>query len=666
MTQVFGYMGKNLYVDLTSGRTEVRAIDIKATKRFVGGMGMALWLAYDSLKPGLDPLSPSNVLAVGAGPLAGAFPLATRLSLVTKEPMTGAVAFNNCGMMLGRRIKAAGYDNLVVSGKADRPVYLKIFDDDVELLEASNLWGKNLWETTEELWNIHGPEHSVIAIGQAGENIATLAITFVDNLSHLGKGGLGAVMGSKNLKAIVVGGSKRVAVFDRDRLKELTASHMTNIRRNNYLHPSHVELVHQYAEYFVDYWTRLWRNRSEVYPPKMHMEGPMGTLTWRRKVSENKIAHTRLGCPGCPVPCKSRYEVKEGRHKGVVLSVNGAGAYKGSPGPGKTGEINVRCANDADVEDVIYLLDLCNRYGVCIQAFAPSMDLAVDLYERGIIGKNDTGGIDLKRDVVTTLKLIEQVAYRKGFGNLLADGTAGLIRRFPKGAEYAMDIKCIDTQFDPRCMGLDAAKFGELTNPEGGAIEPAMSSKELYTYNDVKSYCEKVSVPDKTTEKILEDPVNNLSRITPYAENFHAMLSALDLCESYKSFFNFASFAELYTAVTGFETTASDLRGAADRIWNLYRAINSREGFGRSDDRPPARWFEPYKTETGEMIPLVNAPMGGAKPEVLTHDDLERLLDAYYDERGWDLKTGIPSKGKLSSLGLQFVADDLQKMGLFS
>jgi aldehyde:ferredoxin oxidoreductase len=667
MAKFFGYSGKILHVNLTGGEIEAKDLDAELAKKFIGGLGVVLRLAYDLMESGVDPLSPSNVLVMGAGPLAGAFPLATRFSLVTKEPMTNAIAFNNCGMALGRRLKAAGYDCLVVTGRADKPVYLKIFEDDVEILDASHLWGKDISETTDKLWEKHGREYSIIPIGQAGENHVALAITYVDMLSHLGKGGLGAVMGSKNLKAIAFGGTKRVIVSDPEKLRELTGSILTNCMRDYYTHTEPLDLVYQYTETFVGSDTRLYKNRTEVFPSKKYIEAPTGAITWMQKIWANKIGYTRFGCPGCVIPCKSRWEIKDGKYKGITLYAHG-GKYKGAGPPGgKAEDIVIRCVPDATVEEFIYLLDLCNRYGICIQAFSPTMDLAVDLYERRIITKEHTSGMVLKRDFDTFLKLIEQIAFRKGFGSVLSDGTSGLIRKFPEGAKYSMDIKGIDTQFDPRTMGLDSAKFGQLTNPEGGCIEPAYSAKYLYTYSKLRQYCERVAVPRKTMDRILEKPAYNLSRLTPYAEDMHVVLSSFDICELYTPYweiFNYPMFAELYTAATGIKTTPTQIKDAGERIWNLYKALNVREGFGRKDDRPPAKWFEPYKAETGELIPLVNATIGAAKPDVLTPDDLERLLDDYYDERGWDVKRGIPSKEKLQSLGLEFILEDFGKLGI--
>lgn len=668
---MYGYMGKILYVNLTSEETETEDLDVEFAKKYVGGFGFCLRLAYDLIEPRIDPLSPSNALIMGAGPLTGARFPAQRFTLVTKQPMTSCISFNSCGGNVGRRFKAAGYDCLVITGRAEKPVYLKIVDDEIEILDAKHLWGKGIWETTDELWKKYGKKYSIIPIGQAGENLVPLAITFVDELGSLGRGGAATVMGSKNLKAIAVSGTKRVKVSDPQKFRELTDLILMTLKSE--CHTPGVlgyEIpVHQYSETFCGWGQRLAKHGTEAYSPKRWLESALGRMAWRQSIVSGKIEHVKSKCPGCPLPgCCNTWTIKEGEYKDTKMMMRHGAFYEGAGLTGKLQDLLVKGAGEENwtVEQAIRAGSIMNEYGICVHTFGPTMSLAVNLYERGIITKKDTEGMVLKGDVDTAMKLIEMVAFRKGIGDVLAGGTRAVIKKFG-GEEYTQDVKGITVHFDPRLGGLDPCTFESLVNPEGGIFEPAFLLQKgtlINTYSKMKKVCEILSVPKQTMDRLLENSTHNLSRLTPYDENFHGLLSCLDICVYYHyplMIFDYTMLAELYTAATGIKMTANELRVAADRIWNLYKALNVREGQSRKDDRPPAQWFEPYKDEVGELVYLKDY-MG---ERFLTPDLLERLLDDYYDERGWDVKRGIPSREKLMSLGLEFAVEDLKKSDAF-
>ncbi len=235
------YCGRILQVDLTTGKTGRVQLEPELAHDFIGDIGISLKLAYDLIKPGIEPLSPSNVIILGAGPLVGTkAPSAVRCSVVTKNPVNGTLSFGNTGMSLGRRLKHAGYDNVIITGRADRPVILRIWNDDIEICDARNLWGKDIYQTTEHLWQELGRTYSIAAIGPAGENLVRISIALVDKMASLGMGGLAAVMGSKNLKAIAVGGTGRVEVACPERF-EKAVSPILKAYRADPSHEKHVK-----------------------------------------------------------------------------------------------------------------------------------------------------------------------------------------------------------------------------------------------------------------------------------------------------------------------------------------------------------------------------------------------------------------------------------------
>jgi len=372
----------------------------------------------------------------------------------------------------------------------------------------------------------------------------------------------------------------------------------------------------------------------------------------------------RVGCPGCLYPCKDALEIKQGEYRGLTTNV--------SSFVGRLEDFGARC-NVGSIERVVKCMDLANRYGVDSHIFAPTVDLAVELYERGIITRQDTEGLVLRRDFETTVKLIEKVAFRQGIGDVLADGSWGIIKKFGSQCEkYSSHIKGIDAQVDPRPRQLTGGLFVEMVNPEGGGPQPGARTnlrvipkswkagqRNIYSQDLVKAYCSKIGIPEKAVDRILYQPLGyDVGRLTRYAEDFYAVLTCLGICHYRDNLLSIGKVAELYSATTGIEMSANDIREAGERIWNLFKVINAREGFSRKDDRIPARWLEPLETDSGEDIPLMDC-----KGDPLSAGDVDKLLDDYYEERGWEVETGVPTKEKLTELGLAEIALDLQNLG---
>jgi len=655
------YCGRILKVDLTTGKTETRELDPKIARDFIGDIGINLKLAYDLIKPGIDTLSPSNVIILGVGPLVGTqAPSAVRCSAVIKYPLNGTIAFGNTGMNLGRRLKYAGYDHLVITGRADQPVYLKIWDDDVEICDANHLWGKNIYQTTEDLWQELGKRYSIVAIGPAGENLVKISLALVDNMASLGLGGLGAVMGSKNLKAIAIGGTRKVEVSDPERFKEAITP-VLKAYRDDPMHEKHVKLskLATAERYFFGGVGLPYKNWTALAPPQEYNK------IYGIEQYVNKIQYKVRACPGCLYPCKDHLKIKEGEFKGLETNISSL--------LGTVWQLGLRCGAGS-IQRMVKLADLCNRYGINRIVFISTMDFLVELYERGIITTKDTQGLVLRRDFETTSKLIEMVTFKQGIGSILADGPLGIIKALGSECEkYSGHVKGIIFHLDPRLSQTTTGAWAAVVNPEGAHPEPAYavtfraakSEKEgvasAFPQEDVKAYCKSVGMPEKAIARTLYEPVGyNIARISGYAENFFILLTSLGICEYRHKSLDVDKLAEFYSAATGIEISPSEIQKAGDRIWNLYKALNVREGFSRKDDRFPPRWLEPLKAPSGEEIILRDC-LG--RP--LSADDLERLLDDYYDERGWEVESGIPTREKLMDLGLSDIVRDFEKQGIF-
>ena len=651
--ETYGYCGKILHVDLTTREVKTRALDMTIAKKFIGDFGINVRLGYDLIKSGIDAFSPENVIIIGAGPFVGTGVQAARCTILTKMPLTGAIAIGSGGMGFATQLKRAGYDHVIITGRADKPVYLKIFNEDIEVCDASHLWGKDIVQTSDELWEKHGKKYSIISIGQAGENLVRISLALIDSMSTVGKGGLAAVMGSKNLKAIVAGGTKKVKISDPTRFKAINRRILKAFNddsgRKGWIELSKMTVDNTLGPWFpVKNWTEICPigDDDERFGVKAYLE---------------RIKKVRLGCPGCSYPCKDIVEIREGEFKGLTSKASCLG--------GSTLTFGYQCGVDT-FERVVKCSDLSNRYGIEYWNLTSNMQLIIELYERGIITDKDIEGLPLKTDFENAIELIEKTTFRKGIGDVLADGALGIINKFGKECErYSVHIKGLDQQFDPRIYHFNTFSWCQAVNPQGGEVETGHAGTHFqwghFKYQaealieEVKEYCQRRSIPKEAVNRILMPTGYNVGRLTRYVEDFYSLVTSFGICEYRTDYFDYEKFAELYSAATGINISPGEVQEAGERIWNMYKALNVREGFSRKDDRFPPRWLEPLKTADGEELPLIDCT-----GEVVTADKLENSLDDYYNERGWDTKRGIPSKEKLTSLGLTDVARDFEELGM--
>ena len=657
METSFGFSGKILYVDLSTGEIRKEPIPDEWIKKFGGGLGINVKLAYDHIPIDTEPLSPENAVILGSGPMVGTLsPGAPFTSIVTLSPMTGYLGDGRAGNF-GYMLKCAGYDHLVVTGRADSPVYLKVDNEDIEICDASQLWGKRVHETAEALLEKH-KDHSVCCIGPAGENLVRYGANLTDAIESLGcTNGAGAVMGSKNLKAISVRGTVGVKVKHPEKYMELVDKALNTIKSSP----------------FID----AWRKSGTMFDLGYYAGfGCFTAKNWREGYSEKDgekwgeifFDYKKAGraCIACPIGCKSSIELKD-RHQGLALNKSAA------LGP----IVAIGWACDVDnFEDVMMLANEMDALGLDMFEAAHVIGFAMELYEQGVIDKKDTDGMELNWGFKTALSLVRKIAYREGFGDILAEGVKRASKIIGKGAEkYAVTVKGISPGEDGRAH-MGTTTFGELTNPAGGLAFRAISITQVPGRSpaSLRKYGKKIGMPEEKVDQIFTGEIDgyNLPRFTKWVENFISVFECVGLCQRsiVAATYPFEVIAAVYDAATGIKRTSEELVEMGDRIWNLEKAFDALRGQSRKDDRYPPRWLsEPVKLDQFDpeerSIERLQALPKLETLDPLDENELNSMLDEYYEEREWNIEKGIPTPEKLRRLGLEDVADDLRQHNIF-
>ena len=618
-----GYLGKLLVVDLASGKIEDEPLNESYADQFIGGSGLAVRYLYDMLDPGLDPLEPANPLFFITGPLTGTrAPLCGRHVVCARSPLTGVWCESHVGGFVGAELRFAGYDGVIIRGRSPKPVYLWVQDGQAELREAEHLWGKDTFETQslikEELGD---PRVRVACIGPAGENQVLLANIMHDHARAAGRGGLGALMGSKNLKAIAVRGRGHIPVADEERLKEL-ASEIIAILKDDFLS----DMLH--ATGTACAMDQL--NYLGSLPSRYYTQGAFNTETLNGGYMAETILTGTSACYGCVVACGRKVAVSAlpsfpptlGGKEGGLLEIDGP-------------EYETICALGPillidDLAAISWLGHLCDSYGLDTISAGSTIGFAHYLFQEGVIGPQDTGGLTLRwGDPDTVARLLGQMAHREGFGALLGEGSRRLGQRFGV-EELAVQVKGLEmANHDPRALSSMALVYS--TSPIGASH----NQSDMY-WVEVGRSVEELGIP--FTDR-LEDA--GKGPLVARHQDWRSVTNALIMC-----FFNNAPaqyHADLLNAITGRQETLESLLHIGERIWNLKRAFNCRLGLTRADDRLPKLVLQPL-TE------------GGTQGHV---PDLNLMLREYYQARGWDWDTGKPSREKLEELGLGWVVEDL-------
>lgn len=643
----FGYAGKELYIDLTNGLVERRPLNLDMAVKFLGGMGLQLRRLYELLKPGTDPFSPENPIVIGAGPLTGTGAPGTPRFLATlKYPETGAIGSGAGAMRFGFMLKLAGYDHMIITGKASKPVYLKIVDDDIEICDASYLWGSDIVETTRNLWDIHRG-CGAIAIGQAGEHSGRIAQTVCDLGASLGRGGLGGIMGSKNLKALVAIGTGSIKIAEPERFKKARESLFERAKK----YPYHSDVIrYGIMENWPNYSAQFGYTKNRTVIPMLELiDKEVGFEAYK------KLGKKAFGCPSCFIADKEIVEIPSGRFKGLKWF---------TPSYLNSAMLSTRLGI-RDSGEAVRFGEAADRFGIDQLGFSDLLDFIFTLYEEGTIKELDVGGLPLRRgDIDVILTWLEKTAYREGFGNVIADSWQGLMKVLGEDliTKRTAVIKGREGIWDPRVSGLGTNEFAQLTYPRGPNAESGGSG--LYKLNQpvetVRRHAERMGMSQEALDRCCDSPLKiNIGRLVTSSEHWLAVFNSLGICNRHVNnrFYNIHIISELYSSTTGINLTPQELIKYSERIWNLFKMINVREGFSRKDDEPPEVWFQPIQTHEGKELYM----MDYYKMKRLTRKDVIQWLNDYYDERGWAIEKGIPTKKKLLELELEDMVPDLYR-----
>jgi aldehyde:ferredoxin oxidoreductase len=623
---MYGLMGRILRINLTDRKSSTEALSEGDARMFLGGRGLAIKLLYRELKPGIDPLGVENKLVFSVGPVnAVGVPGDTRFVVAGKSPLTGIWGEGNCSGWFADGLKKSGYDALIVEGVSESPVYIWINDENVEVRDAKHLWGKWTAETESLIKEEVGfKDAAVVAEGPAAENLVRFSA--VTHTAHraAGRTGLGAVMGSKKLKAIAAKGTKEVNVADPEKVKELRK-----------------KIV---AETFTNAMTKTLRNYGQSgFLPDLQNEGILPTRNFRsgvfegaKKISGQTMSETILikteACPRCPVACKRVVKVKEGPFA-PVLPEYGGPEYENVASLGSLLGI--------DRLDAISRMNmLCNAYSLDTISTGVCIAFAMDCYENEIITKEDTDGLELNfGNAEAAVKMVEKIALRDGFGDILAGGVRRAAQKIGKGSErFAVEVKGLEIPMhEPR--GKKGLGLIYAVSNRGGCHVQSMHDPDLESPNMAPEIGIMTPLPrlDTSREKVIA---------IKKTQDYVAIINSLVICECIYWFgavhYRPTDLVELLNAVTGWDFTVEEFMTTGERINTLCRVFNVREGITRKDDRLPPRFMEP----------LEGGPTEG---QLLTNEEFNDMLNNYYDICGWHIKNGIPTKKKLEELGLAFV-----------
>jgi len=636
---VYAYAGKILRINLSNGEMCTEPT-IKYAKHWLGSPGIAVKILYDELKAWVTPYDPLNKLIFSAGVLIGTTaPGANKMNVSALGPVTGGWASSCSDSYLGGQLKYAGYDCVVIEGRANRPIYLLIEDNEIELRDAAGVWGRTTTDTFETIRREMGDAKlHIAAIGPAGENLVRGACIMLDGGRAFGRCGLGAVMGSKNLKAMVVRGSGSIKAAENERFMKAVAT-----SRNMCTQAASSEKTHEYGTLFnYDIKQKVCGINYKNFQYLTIPESKFDRYDPRKTIKKFEVR--KLSFPGCAIHgCGRKLVVSEGPYKGLKTECNQWEAFS---------TLQTRLA----VDEPTFMLKanaICNDLGLDVDAAGGSIGWAMECFQRGIIDDGDTNGMTLKwGDAETILKLIHQISYREGFGNILAEGSCRAADIIGRGSGYyAIHIKGQDLY--EVCRGANGYCLGTTTSTRGGGHTTGAVACEAAANLNVEKARRVYGVdnPNKPLE------YDGKARMTLYMEVLHRVNNCLGVCHINTTWWDvdqidLPQLAELYSAATGWETSVEDFYTIAMRQLNMEKAFNLRyTDFNRKHDMPTQR-------DLHEPIP--EGALAGWK---IDEDMYNKMLDDYYELHGWDKKSSFPKRKILEKLGISYVADDLERIG---
>ncbi|MFC2079138.1 aldehyde ferredoxin oxidoreductase family protein [Candidatus Bipolaricaulota bacterium] len=619
-----GYCGKMMYINLAERTAQIEEPDEAFYRTYLGGWGI---IAHELLKRaprGVDPFAPENPLIFATGVQTGSMaPSSGRHAVGAKSPLTGGFGESDVGGYWGRELKNAGFDAVIITGKSQEPVYLSIHDNVVEFKNASHLWGKVTAEVQSLIRDELGDDEVRVAqCGLAGEKLVRFANIMHDVNRAAGRTGLGAVMGSKNLKAVAVRGTGSVENADPEELEKL---------RNRF-----IELK--------EHWEGLQKYGTSESVAQLQETGYLPTHNFREgrfdgweKITGERMADEYLverdTCPGCPIGCKRKVQVKG---KYTVDPVYGGPEYE------TIGAFGSMCEID-DLEAILYANQLCAAYGIDTISTGATIAWLMECFETGLLSPEDAGGIEIQfGDAETMIKLVEMIATREGIGDTLAEGSLRASRTLGKGTEAltvhvkGQELPMSDgrTQFG---LGL-----GYAISPTGA--DHMHSSHDHWVDSEVPAGFLKLSYGVQTGVMPHNDLSPDKLRWVVYKNTHLVLFNCLGWCQFHH--YSIARISEVLQAVTGWNVRTFEVMKAGERALTMARAFNMREGLTAADDVLPKRMSEPLKAAAVDNWKI--------DPE-----ELKQARSLYYEMMGWNRETGIPTEGKLYELGIGWVVEEL-------
>ena len=625
-----GFWGRILRVDLTSGAVTIDEHDERFYRTYLGGRGLVVDCLLKEVPPGCDPLGPDNVLVFAASVLTGtAIPGAARVSAGAKSPLTGAYGEGEGGGYWGVKLRWAGYDGVIITGQSEKPVYLWVNNDTVELRDASNLWGMEAYETQESIRNEVGDRRATVAmIGPGGEQLIRFACIALGLHDFVGRTGLGAVMGAKKLKAIAVNGKIRPEVADKKGIATIA----------RWLRDNYEASLGTMTEMGTARAVPIF-NAAGGLPTRNFHEGSFeGYETLSGRYMTDNILVDRESCYACPVHCKRVVEVNE---EGMTVS-----RRYGGPEYETISAFGSNCGI-SDIKVVAKANEICDRYTVDTISTGMMISGAIECAEKGLVPADLINGLDLRfGSAEGVMRLLDQIVNREGLGDILADGPKSLAKKL--GDEAASCFLHVKGQplplHEPRwktAMGL-----GYVLSPTGpehmaNIHDPMYVSEEAPTFAGAQNLgiLEPVDTPELTPAK---------ARLWVYMTLNKSMNNSLCVCSFMP--YSFDHLVDQVKAVTGWNVSSWELMKASERALSMARAFNAREGFTPDDDVLPDRFFEPLES-------------GPLKGQAIDRQQFYETRTLVYDMLGWDRRSAAPKRWKLYELGLDWLVEQLENQG---
>ena len=608
-----GYAGKIAWIDLTKENVKVEELEEAVARKYLGGKGLGAYLLYQNLSPNTHPYDPNNPLIFITGPLTGTtFPAVSRSAVITKSPMTGTFLDSYSGGFFGPQMKYAGYDGFIIMGKARKPVHIVVDNEKISIKEAEHLWGLSTSETENLLKNeLKGERISIAAIGQAGERLVRFS-GILNEKRIYGRGGAGAVMGSKNLKAVVVKGNRKIRLADETGFREIVRRCQQKIGEHPMTKKGGVfprigtMMTVDLTQETGTFPTRNWQENTFDHAKEINGEA-----------FERYLIRPRA-CFACPIGCSRDTKIL----RGGIEFVSEGPEYETIYAFGSNCEIK-------DPEVIIAAEKLCDEYGMDTISCGAVIGYAMECFEKGLIPEKEMKGINLSfGNGDALIEVIHLIAKREGMGGLLSEGVKIASEKIKGSSTFAVHVKGLELPgYDPRGM-------------KGQGLTYALSDRGACHLRSNTLRTELLGIPQVIDRYAYEGKAEMVRELQLNYVTFDCLIACI-----FGAFaISLQDYTDALSSATGWPFTLKELRSIAERSWNLTRLFNVREGFTRKDDTLPERLFTQASTR------------GPSKGQVVDRDSFEKMLDEYYQVVGWERHTGVPTQEKLMELGIEKMA----------